>query len=215
MSIYIPIKVHISDGQHENIKRVLQHKTGVNVKLSYAEICNGDHVIGVAEAQKIGMIRACEKGVAMTLKLSKTLVINNTKIEERFLQFSLPSAMTAGRGIATNVLPALATGVSTGVGSAAVSKVVYKIAGRGVHSEAKHDCLYIKEGNKCCKIVPQGEGLYLRPYPVANIQNIGSGLCMKNVDGFVAGSELLTGDSWICRLISKLPFVGPDIAAVI
>jgi hypothetical protein len=45
------------------------------------------------------------------------------------------------------------------------------------------------------KIAKQGNGLYLKPYSSAKMQQVGDGLYMKTGSGFVDGSGLLLGEN--------------------
>ena len=51
MSKYIQVKVHVSDGQKENIARAVQAGTGVSIKLTHADL-TGEHIIAVTQKLK-------------------------------------------------------------------------------------------------------------------------------------------------------------------
>ena len=95
------------------------------------------------------------------------------------------SLATAGKFLLSSVLPSLATGLLSGVGSAAGSKVVDKISGSGV--------MYLKKNGMGCKLVPAGQGLYLAPWHKGS--SVGEGLYMKNGSGMYmkTGSGLILG----------------------
>jgi hypothetical protein len=86
----------------------------------------------------------------------------------------------------SSVLLSLATGLLSGVGSAAGSKVVDKISGSGV--------MYLKKNGMGCKLIPAGQGLYLRPYHFKG-SSVGEGLYMKIGSGMYVktGLGLLLG----------------------
>ena len=80
----------------------------------------------------------------------------------------------------SNVIPSLATGLLSGVGSAAGSKVVDKINGSGI--------IYLKKNGLGCKVIPAGQGLYLAPWNKGSA--IGSGLYIKSGSGYADGRGL-------------------------
>src|SRR5688572_3416260 len=150
MSRYENIKVNISEGQKDKIKRAL--KAGcdsVSIKLSHADL-SGEYVLALTQAQIKKMIKAYQNGTGMTIKMSKTQLNHNAKVEGGFIGAILPFLATAAKFI----LPSLAQGALAGVGSAAASKVMDKISGSAI---------YIRRGDRNAKIVQQGEGLYLKP----------------------------------------------------
>jgi len=90
---------------------------------------------------------------------------------------------TAGKFLLSNVLPSLATGALAGIGSAAGSTAVNKIAGSGV--------IYMKKNGTACKIIPTGQGLYLSPWKKGS--SLSEGLFLKSGSGYVDGTGLLLG----------------------
>lgn len=188
MSKYLQVKVHVSDGQKEKIAKAMQSQTGVSIKLTHEDL-TGEHVIAVTQAQANRLANAYQNGTGMILKLSKTQLKHNSKIEGGFIGAILPLLATAGRFLASSVLPALATGALTGVGAAAGSKIVDKISGNGLGS----GIVYIKRGGQCYKLAKQGNGLYLRAYPKGS--SLGEGLYLKSGSGYESvGAGLLLGD---------------------
>ena len=105
------------------------------------------------------------------------------KVEGGFIAALLPMLATAGKFLLSNVLPSLATGALAGVGSAAGSAAVKKIAGSGV--------IYMKKNGTGCKIIPAGKGLYLSPW--AKGSSLGEGLFLKSGSGYVDGTGLILG----------------------
>lgn len=195
MNKYLQVKVHVSDGQKEKIAKAVQSETGVSIKLSHSDL-TGDHVIAVTQAQAKRLAQAYQNGAGMILKLSKTQVKHSAKIEGGFIAALLPLLATAGKVLASSVLPALATGALTGVGAAAGSKVVDAIAGKGV--------VYVKRGGQCYKIAKQGNGMYLRAYPKGS--SLGEGLYLKNGSSYESvGAGLLLGPN---SPFSSIPIIG-------
>lgn len=186
MSRYVNVKVNISEGQKEKIKQAIQSGGAVSIRLSHGDL-SGEHVLALTQAQINKMAKAYQSGTGMTIKMSKTQIEHNAKVEGGFIGAILPFLATAGRFLLSNVLPSLATGLLSGVGSAAGSKVVDKISGSGV--------IYLKKNGMGCKLIPAGEGMYLRPWRQGS--SVGEGLYMKNGQGMYmrTGSGLLLGEN--------------------
>lgn len=184
MSRYTNLKVNISEGQKEKIKRAIQSGGTVSIRLSHEDI-SGEHVLALTQAQINKMKTAYQSGTGVTIKMSRTQLKHNTKVEGGFIGAILPFLATAGKFLLSSVLPSLATGLLSGVGSAAGSKVVDKLSGSGV--------MYLKKNGMGCKVVPAGQGLYLAPWNKGG--SIGEGLYMKNGSGRYTktGSGLLLG----------------------
>ena len=183
MTPYTNIKVNISEGQKDNIKRAMQAGTGVSIRLHHEDI-SGEHVVALTQAQINKMARAYQNGTGVTLKMSKTQLNHNAKVEDGFIGAILPFLATAGKFLLSKVLPSLATGALSGLGSAATTKLVDKVSGSGV--------LYVKKGGMACKVVPTGAGLYLSPWKKGNSVTA-SGLYMKRGSGYVNGEGLILG----------------------
>jgi hypothetical protein len=179
MSRYVNVKVNISEGQKEKIKQAMQSGAAVSLRLSHGDL-SGEHVLALTPAQVQKMAKAYQSGTGLTIKMTKTQLKHNAKVEGGFIGAILPLLATAGRFLLSSVLPSLATGLLSGVGSAAGSKVV---EGSGV--------VYVKKNGMCCKVIPAGQGLYLAPWKKGSA--LGSGLFMKTGSGYVDGRGLLLG----------------------
>ena len=186
MSRYTNLKVNISEGQKDKIKRALEAGCdGVSIRLSHDDL-SGEHVLALTRAQINKMAKAYENGKGVTIKMSKTQIAHNAKVEGGFIGAILPFLATAGKFLLSKILPSLATGAMAGIGSAAASKVVDKISGSGV--------LYINRDGIAGKVKAVGDGLYLSPWPKGS--SMGSGLFMKTGKGLYmkpAGSGLILG----------------------
>lgn len=206
MTSYINIKVHVSEGQKDKIAKAIQAGTGVSLRLSHSDL-NGEHVLALTQQQVNKIAKAYRSGRGVIIKMSKAQLEHNTRIEGGFIGALLPFLATAGKFMLSNVLPSLATGALTGIGSAAGSKIVDKVSG---------SALYIKSRGTMCKIVPHAAGLYLRPYQKESGLT-GNGLFIKTGSGFIpiTASGLITGDSQISRAISNVPLIGPLLSMII
>lgn len=196
MSAYAKVKVNISEGQKEKIKRAVQAGTGVSIRLSHGDI-TGEHVLALNQRQINKLTKAYQNGTGVTIKMGKKQLDDNARVEGGFIGAILPFLATAGKFLLSSVLPSLATGALTGLGSAAGSKIVDKISGSSISqirgsSISGSGVLYVKKGGICCKIVPAGEGLFLSPWK-KGISISGSGLFLKRGAGYVSGEGLILG----------------------
>jgi hypothetical protein len=184
MSQYTNIKVNVSEGQKDKIKRAVQAGTGI--RLTHGDL-SGEHILALTQAQINKMTKAYQSGTGMTIKMSKTQLHHNVKVEGGFLGAILPVLATAGKFLLSSVLPSLATGALSGLGSAATTKIFDKISGSGV--------LYVKKGGMNCKVIPAGSGLYLAPWRKGS-SITASGLYMKTGSGiYTSGDGLLLGEN--------------------
>jgi len=182
MSRYVNVKVNISEGQKEKIKHAIENKKAVSLSLSHSDL-TGEHLLALTQAQINKMAKAYENGTGVTIKFSKTQLEHNKTVVGGFIGAILPFLATAGKFLLSSVLPSLATGLLSGVGSAAGNKVVNKISGSGV--------MYLKKNGVGCKVIPAGQGLYLAPWNKGSA--VGSGLYIKTGSGYVDGRGLLLG----------------------
>ena len=195
MSNYQKVKLHISKGQTDKIKKAIQEQSDVSIRLSHSDL-EGEHILAVTQSQLNKIAKAYEKGTEVTLKLSKKQLAYNAKVEGGFIGALLPLLGMLGSTLATRVVPALATGLLAGVGSSAGSSMVDKIAGRGV--------VYAKKNGKGVKMEAAGSGLFLRPW-VNNNSMSGDGLYIKSGKGYESvGAGLLLGPN---SPFASIPFL--------
>jgi len=131
MTRYTKVKLNISQGQIDKIKKAVQAGSQVSIRLAHENL-TGEHVLGLTQAQINKITKAYQNRTGVVLKMSATQLRHNAKIEGGFLPLILPALATAGKFIASNILPALATEALCGIGAAAGSKVVDKVVGNGV-----------------------------------------------------------------------------------
>ena len=64
-------------------------------------------------------------------------------------------------------------------------------------------------------MVPQDEGLYLKPYNGKGLTSVGDGLHSKSGTGFVDGRGLLLGkNNAISNVLSNMPILGPILGTI-
>jgi len=60
-------------------------------------------------------------------------------------------------------------------------------------------------------MVPQGKGLYLKPYRGTGVGSYDDGLYIKSGTGFVYGREFYSAKIILYQMLSKIyPFLGPS-----
>ena len=118
---YVNVKVNISDGQKEKIKKAAQSDTAVSIRLSHEDLL-GEHILALTQAQVNRMKKAYENGKGITIKLSKTQLAHNMKVEGGFLPALLGAIAAVAPFLLKTALPALATGALSGLASRGVSK---------------------------------------------------------------------------------------------
>ena len=197
MSRYTNVRVNISQGQIDKIKRAVQAGESVSIRLTHSDL-SGEHVLALTSTQVNKIAKAYQNGTGVTITMSKTQLVQNAKVEGGFIGALLPMLATAGKFLLSSVLPTLATGVLSGVGQAAGSTVVNKIAGSGNRCFATgsgtgsgNHVMYLKKDGTGCKIRAAGQGLYLSPWQKGS--TLGDGLFLKSGTGYVDGSGLLLG----------------------
>ena len=102
------------------------------------------------------LVEAYEEKKGMTIRMSKTQLARNVKIEEGFL----PALAWLIPFLTGTVLPALGVGALSGLASISVQK----LTGNG---------LYLKKGDSVCRIETYGEWLYLGPRSGKSFETVG------------------------------------------
>ena len=191
MTQYHEHRVSISNGQRDKIRKAIESKTGVTIKLANSDLI-GDDLIALTKAQTLRLQKAYETGKGITIKMSKTQVRKNLQVEGGFLGMLAGLAARALPFLAKSILPALGIGALTGVANAGVSKAL----GNG---------LYLKKGGKTMRVETDGKGLYLSPASGAGLKKYGDGLYLSQDSGIVEGSGILLGPN---SPLKNVPILG-------
>ena len=190
MDRYTDLKVNISEGQKQKLHSALQVGAPVSIRLAYEDL-NGSDVLALTNSQVNKMRKAYEGRKGVTIKMSKTQLSHNMKVEGGFLGMLASLAARTLPMLAKTVLPALGVGALTGLASSGVQKVM----GQG---------LYLKKGGCVCQVETDGKGLYLGPVSGSGFAAVGDGLYLKK------GGKLYEGKS----LLSSIPIVGPFLESI-
>ena len=120
-------------------------------------------------------MKACEEKKGMTIRMSKTQLAHNIKIEG-----FLPALAGLIPFLTGTVLPALGVEALSGLVSTGVQKVI----GNG---------LYLKKGGRVCQIETDEEGLYLGPASSKGFETVGNGLYLMKQGGLYDGRGQILG----------------------
>ena len=98
--------------------------------------------------------------------------------------------------LAKTVLPTLATGALSGVGSTLAQKTTNKAMGNG---------LYLRKGSNIARVEMDGQGLYLKPYKGSGLGMVGDGLYLKQGGQVITGHGLRLGPN---SPLKNIPVLG-------
>jgi len=188
---YTNVHVNISENQQQKLKHAVDTKSPVSIRLGYEDLCGSD-VLALTKSQVNRMTKAYENGKGNTVKMSKCQVVHNMTTDGGFLSFLAGLAAKALPFLAKTVLPALATGALSGVGSA----LAQNATGNG---------LYLKKGSNIARVETDGQGLYLQPCKGSGLGMVGDGLDLKQGGQVVSGDGLLLGPN---SLLKNIPVLG-------
>ena len=116
MTHYTNIKMRISEGKKDQIKKAFESNSkSITIRLQFSDL-HGEDVIALTKSQVDRQVEAYEQKKGMTIRMSKTQLAYNTKIEGGFLPVlaGLISFLTG------TVLPALGVGALSGLASTGV-----------------------------------------------------------------------------------------------
>ena len=165
MTQYTNIKMRISEDKKEKIKKAFHSNSKyITIRFKFSDL-HGEEVIALTKSQVDRLVEAYEEKKGLTIKMSKTQLAHNAKIEGGFLP-----ALTG------TVLPALGVGALTG------STEVQKLIGNG---------LYLKKGSGGCRIETDGQGLYLGPVSGKGFETVENGLYLMKQGGLYDGRRLI------------------------
>ena len=203
---YVNLKVNISEGQKQKLHNALQVGGPVSIHLGYDDL-DGEDVLALTNSQVTKITKAYEGGKGITIKMSKSQLAHNMKVEGGFLGLLARLAVRALPMLTKTVLPALGVGALTGLASSGVQKVMGSGTGPSMGSgtgPSMGQGLYLKKGGCVCHVETDGKGLYLSPTSGSGFSNVGNGLYLRR------GGQLYDGKG----LLSMIPVVGPFLDSI-
>jgi len=204
---YTNVQVRVSEDQKAKIRNAL-HSGAVSVSIRLKpEDFTGEDLLALTQTQVNKLKKAYESNKGATTKMSKTQIKHNLKVTGGFLPLLAGLAAKAIFILTGTVLPALATGALSGLASTSVSKIM----GSGMGQK-----FYLKKEGSVYTMLPQGEGLYLKPYRGKGLDKQGEGLYIKSGTGFVDGRGLLLGrNNPISKMLLNIPILGPILGTIL
>ena len=175
---YVNVKVNISEGQKQKLQTALQVGGPVSIRLGHEDL-NGEDVLALTKSQVTKITKAYQGGKGITIKMSKSQLAHNRKVEGGFLGMLASLAARALSTLAKTVLPALGVGALTGLASSGVQKVMGSGTGPSMGSGTRGQGLYLKKGGCICQVETDGKGLYLGPVSGSGFAAVGDGLYLK------------------------------------
>ena len=146
MRHYTNIKMRISEGQNDKIKKAFEtNSKSITIRFKFSDL-HGEDVIALTKSQVDRLVEAYEEMKGMKIRISKTQLSHNIKLEGGFL----PALAGLIPFLTENFLPALGVRALSGLGSTGVQKLI-------------ENGLYLKKGSGVCRTETDGEGLYLGP----------------------------------------------------
>ena len=193
---YVNVKVNISEGQKQKLQTALQVGGPVSIRLGHEDL-NGEDVLALTNSQVNKIRKAYEGGKGITIKMSKSQLAHNKKVEGGFL------GMLAS--LAVRALPMLAKTLGVGALTGLASSGVQKVMGTGTGTMRKSgQGLYLKKGGCVCQVETVGKRLYLGPVSGSGFAAVGDGLYLKKSGILYDGKGLL----------SMIPIVGPFLESI-
>ena len=195
---YVNVKVNISEGQKQKLQSALQVGGPVSIRLGHEDL-HGEDVLALTNSQVTKITKAYQGGKGITIKMSKSQLAHNKKVEGGFLGMLVSLAARALPMLAKTVLPALGVGALTGLASSGVQKVMGSGTGPSMGQG-----LYLKKGGCVCQVETDKKGLYLSPASGSGFSKVGDGLYLRR------GGQLYDGKG----LLSMIPVVGPFLESI-
>ena len=165
--MYTNVGVNISDKQKEQLNKAIAAGKHLSLHLSHADLVGND-IIGVTQSQISRLKKAHETGKGVIIKMSKTQVAPNMKIEGGFLSLLAGLASQSIPFIAKTVLPALGVGALSSPAITGVQKLV-------------SDGLYIKKGGCVGEVETDGKRVLLEPADGKSFKKLGNGLYFTQI----------------------------------
>ena len=185
---YTNFKIRISEVQNDKLKKAFESNCESNIICFKFSDLHGEDVIALTKSQLDRLVEAYEEKKGMTIRMSKTQLAHNMKIEEGFL----PALAGLIPFLTGTVLPALGVGTLSGLASTGVQKLI----GNGLN---------LKKEGSVCRIETDEEGLYLGPTSGKGFETVGNGHYLMKHGGLYDGRGLILGSN---SQFKNIPILG-------
>ena len=173
MTSYTNVKVRISEGQRDKLNKVFESNCeSIATRLTSTDL-NGEDVIVITKSKLSRLMKAYEANKDMTIKMSRSQMAYNKKIDGGFL----PMLTGLIPFLTGTVLPASEVGALSGLASTGVQKLI-------------ENGLYLKKGWRVCQNETDGRGLYLGPASDKRLETVWNGLYLMKQGGLYDGRGL-------------------------
>ena len=175
-------------GYKDKFKKAFESNCkSITIRLAFSDL-HGEDVIALTNSQVDRLVEAYEESKGMTIRMSKTQLDHNMKIEGGFL----PALAGLIPFLTRTVLPALGVGALSRLASTGVQKLI-------------RNGLYLKKGSGLCGIETDGEGLYLGATSSKGFETVGNGLYLMKQSGLYDGRGLILGPN---SSFKNIPILG-------
>ena len=170
------VKMRILVDQKVKLNKVFEFNgKSITIRLMFANL-NGEDVIALTNSQLDRLVEAYEEKKGLTVKILKTQLSHNIKIEGGFL----PALAGLIPFLTETVLTALGVGALSGLARTGVQKLI----GNG---------LYLKKGSGAFRIETGGEALYLGIVNGGEFENVVNSLYLMKQGRLYDGRGLILG----------------------
>ena len=188
ISNYTNAKVRISESQKDKFQKAFESNCeSVTIRLTFTDR-HGEDVIAITKSQVDRLVKAYEAKKGATIKMSKTQLAYNMKIEGGFL----PMLARLIPFLTGTVLPVLVVGALSELANTGVQKVIAS-------------GLYLKRGNNVCQFETDGKGLYLGLPSGKGFDTVGNGFYLMKQGGLYDGRGLILGPN---SQFKNIPILG-------
>ena len=174
MTNYTNFKMRISEGKDKLKKAFESNCESIAIRLTFTDL-HGEDVIAITKSQLDRLMKACEAKKLMTIKMSRTQLAYNMKMEG-----FLPMLAGLIQFLTGTVLPALEVGALSGLASTGIQQLIA-------------NGLYVKTGGSVWYIETDGRWLYLGPTSCKGFETVGNGLYLMEQCGLYNGRGLILG----------------------
>ena len=168
--------MQISEGQKGKIKKAFESNSkSITIRFKFLDL-HGEEVIALSNSQVDRLVEVYEEKKGMTIRMSKTQLAQNMKIEGGFFTGvscidSIPNwnCFASFRG--------------------------WSFIRIGEHGSTKTNWKWVvsKEGSGVCRIETDGEGLYLGPASGNGFETVANGLYLMKQGSLYDGRRLIVG----------------------
>lgn len=127
---YIPVKIHLNDAQKKKIKKAIENKESVSIKLAGGQLGKGKIDLALTKAQVKKIQKSVNSGTGMVLSLSRAQLKKN--MSGGFLGFLAPLLTSIAGPLLGSLLNPIASSAGNRLGSMIQGRGTKKSSGSKV-----------------------------------------------------------------------------------